>query len=117
MNIVYLDIMVKHYLVCALWTSENDNASIEDIDINSRMKSISDCAKFISLISFEFIDSHYLSAKQLGHDFWLTRNHHGAGFWDRNYSEDVEKKLMDAVRLFNEVDVIRGDDSKIYLEP
>ena len=20
---------------------------------------------------------------QLGHDLWLTRNHHGAGFWDR----------------------------------
>lgn len=24
-----------------------------------------------------------LSAEQLGHDLWLTRNGHGAGFWSR----------------------------------
>lgn len=23
------------------------------------------------------------SARSIGHDLWLTRNHHGAGFWDR----------------------------------
>ena len=23
----------------------------------------------------------------IGHDFWLTRNHHGAGFWDGDYPE------------------------------
>jgi hypothetical protein len=28
-----------------------------------------------------------LTASQLGHDFCLTRNHHGAGFWDRGYGE------------------------------
>lgn len=28
-----------------------------------------------------------LTAGQLGHDFNLTRNHHGAGFWDRGYGE------------------------------
>lgn len=24
-----------------------------------------------------------ITSDQFGHDFWLTRNHHGAGFWDR----------------------------------
>lgn len=24
---------------------------------------------------------------QVGHDFWLTRNRHGAGFWDRGLGE------------------------------
>jgi len=28
-----------------------------------------------------------LTASQLGHDFNLTRNHHGAGFWDRGWGE------------------------------
>lgn len=28
-----------------------------------------------------------LTAEQVGHDFSLTRNHHGAGFWDRGYGE------------------------------
>lgn len=26
-----------------------------------------------------------LGAEQIGHDFSLTRNHHGTGFWDRGY--------------------------------
>ena len=26
-----------------------------------------------------------MPAEQFGHDFTLTRNHHGAGFWDRGY--------------------------------
>lgn len=25
--------------------------------------------------------------QQIAHDFWLTREHHGAGFWDRGYGE------------------------------
>lgn len=29
----------------------------------------------------------HLTASQLGHDFNLTRNGHGAGFWDRGYGE------------------------------
>lgn len=24
-----------------------------------------------------------VTEEQLGHDLWLTRNHHGTGFWDR----------------------------------
>lgn len=32
---------------------------------------------------------------QAGHDFWLTRNGHGAGFWDRPelYGEDAAATL------------------------
>lgn len=29
------------------------------------------------------------------HDLWLTRNHHGCGFWDRGYEETVGDRLTD----------------------
>lgn len=33
---------------------------------------------------------------QAGHDFWLTRNGHGAGFWDGDYKKSVGEKLSAA---------------------
>ena len=32
-----------------------------------------------------------LGTGQIGHDFWLTRNGHGAGFWDRFMDEPGER--------------------------
>lgn len=29
----------------------------------------------------------------IAHDFWLTRNHHGAGYWDGDYANDSDLDL------------------------
>jgi hypothetical protein len=50
---------------------------------------------------------------QHGHDFWLTRNRHGAGFWDRGYGE-VGKRLTEAAHVYGEANAYKGDDGKIY---
>lgn len=41
------------------------------------------------------------SDDQNGHDFWLTRNGHGVGFWDRGYGA-VGDTLSDAARAYGE---------------
>ena len=46
----------------------------------------SDLEQFISLCEADLITSE-LSPEQIGHDFILTRNGHGAGFWDRGLGE------------------------------
>ena len=51
----------------------------------------------------------------VGNDFWLTRNHHGAGFWDGDYPEDLEKAFMGIVKNFGEVNLYVGDDGLVYL--
>lgn len=38
-----------------------------------------------------------------GHDFWLTRNGHGAGFWDRGLGE-VGNKLTQAAKVYGSED-------------
>lgn len=49
---------------------------------------------------------------KLGMDIWLTRNGHGAGFFDHSYeNEDV---LMNAARALKEVDLYIGDDNKLH---
>lgn len=38
-----------------------------------------------------------------GHDFWLTRNGHGAGFWDRGLG-DLGERLTEAAKAYNTAD-------------
>lgn len=52
-------------------------------------------------------------AEQAGRDFWLTRNGHGVGFWDRGLG-DVGDRLSKSAKTFGEVYVEFGDDDKVY---
>lgn len=52
---------------------------------------------------------------QVGHDFWLNRNGHGAGFWDGDYPVHGDK-LSAIARTFREVNPSLGDDGVIYFE-
>lgn len=45
---------------------------------------------------------------QHGHDFALTRNGHGAGFWDRGYGE-VGERLTESAKVYGEHSVITDD--------
>lgn len=48
---------------------------------------------------------------QVGHDFCLTRNGHGAGFWDRGYGMDGTI-LTEQCKAFGGVDVYINDDDR-----
>lgn len=81
-----------------------------------------DCARFEELMG-EVIDSaeckrgsgEYSQREQAAHDFWLTRNRHGAGFWDGDWSEPHAQKLDEAAKAFGECWPYVGDDGLIYL--
>ena len=49
-----------------------------------------------------------------GHDFWLTRCGHGAGFWDGDWNEPHASALDALSKQFGNVDLYVGDDGKIY---
>ena len=51
------------------------------------------------------------------HDFWLTRNGHGAGFWDGDYEENIGQKLTDISHSFGEVYLYLNDENKIEVMP
>lgn len=48
------------------------------------------------------LESTGMSPEAAAHDFILTRNGHGAGFWDRGYG-DAGRRLTDAVKTYGEV--------------
>lgn len=51
-----------------------------------------------------------------GHDFWLTRNGHGCGFWDRNdcLPADAGQRLTAASEKCGEYYLYVGDDGIVY---
>jgi hypothetical protein len=49
-----------------------------------------------------------------GHDYWLTRNGHGAGFWDRGIGE-LGDKLTIAAKSNGSRDIYIGDDNKLHI--
>lgn len=58
-----------------------------------------------------------LDMERCGHDFWLTRNRHGAGFWgDKGRGADADAaldRLTKASHAYGEASLILGADGKI----
>ena len=112
--------MINSYLAAALWSSMDDKG----IELDSRF-SIGDfapeaLARAKKDVAFFMKKAGKLIAEQdlgtVGHDLWLTRNHHGAGFWDRDsYSKETGQKLSDIASSMGEQIVEEGDDGKLYL--
>ncbi len=51
-----------------------------------------------------------------GHDFWLTRNGHGAGFWDGDWDKaDPDGVLDKRATELGHVEAYLGDDGLIYI--
>lgn len=64
----------------------------------------------------EFADAHADLIRgreaKAGHDFWLTRNGHGAGFWDGDWEEPAATILTEASRVFGEQSLYLANPSK-----
>ena len=117
--------MVAAYIATALWSSLDDDGApldaqygVEDFDPEALLMLAEDCVEFLSEslteIGPELLD-HWALA-DLAYDFWLTRNGHGTGFWDR--TDQPHWETLDRIaRKFGEQDVYVGDDGRLYVYP
>ena len=111
------DIFKKHYMICALWTEEEQmgNLTIFDFSDEALEKVQKDVKAFLEKAG-DLINED--NAEQAGHDFWLTRNGHGAGFWDRGDEfyggKKNAEKLSAIARKMGEITIEAGDDNKVY---
>lgn len=53
--------------------------------------------------------------ERAAHDFWLSRNGHGAGFFDGDWPEPYGDILQKASESFGDCDLYAGDDGKLYI--
>jgi hypothetical protein len=118
------------YLETALWASTDENGNpldsrftVDDFAPAALDKARRDCAAFAAA-NREDIDGgpvrcgpDYSTEERAGHDFFLTRNDHGAGFWDGDWPEEAGERLTASAHSFGGADVYPGDDGLLYFFP
>lgn len=108
------------YMQAALWSSTIDESdethggepfdayfSIDQIALETQAQMLATCGKFQREHGDDLARFYVATGKgpeQGGHDLWLTRNRHGAGFWDRGAGE-VGDRLTEAAHALGECDL------------
>jgi hypothetical protein len=115
-----IDTFVSAYVACALWSSTDDDGEPldsrfddDDISVEALASMREDCTQFMEANADDLL--HAGDDSQNGHDFWLTRNRHGAGFWDRGYPSGIGRRLTDAAHVWGESNLYVGDDGKVHI--
>jgi len=135
-----------------VWEPENDSSLpgdvvFSDLAPEALASIIEDCRRFQAEAAdlIEQAGERGYSEERAGHDFWLTRNGHGAGFWDREElepegeewestripldqwtpetratlerlrAESLGQRLTKIAKGFGEADAYLGDDGKVYV--
>lgn len=104
------------YIEAALWSSSDEHGTPLDrldteLDADARERMELDAADFWTS-NAELWEGTEMSDEQAGHDFWLTRNRHGAGFWDRGLGP-IGKELTGRAHAFGEADLYVTDTGDI----
>ena len=111
------------YVIAALWSSCDDEGNSldndhgpEGIGEETMREMREDCAAFMRTNAADLaamMEATGRDMSSMGHDFWLTRNGHGVGFWDRG-AGDLGDRLTDACEAYGGVDLLIGDDGKLH---
>ena len=115
-----IDAMVSAYLEAVVFTDCGDDSDVPkgaqfaDVAI---IEACATCADFLAQamnagLWRQWIDAG-MTIGSFAYDYWLTRNGHGAGFWDRGLGE-LGDKLSDMAQTQGSVYAYAGDDCLIY---
>jgi len=113
---------ISGYITAMLWSSHDEsnesggrpmdaNYSEDDLTDDARERCEVECKAFLYRVGYMIDDEQFTGnrpdggtlAAYAGHDFWLTRNGHGAGFWDGDWAETADKILTGAAKAFGEL--------------
>lgn len=111
----------NQYMETAIWSSNDteDDTPVEyhltdgrELSTSAKFAMARDCVNFMRE-NYQLIDDCLADYSQAGHDFWLTRCGHGAGFWDGQWPVNGNE-LTAASKIYGNVDLYVGDDGKVY---
>jgi hypothetical protein len=137
-----VDAVVQGYVAALLWSEScNGTAPVEVCDhhglgedCDAGLDSIGydagdlaeDARKEIEADVREFVEANRADLEELltkpgvdesdiGHNFLLTRNHHGVGFWDRGWGE-LGERLTQASDPYGNTSAYVDGDEKVHVE-
>lgn len=112
------------YIDALLWSSSDEvdgqTVNLDDCELSTAGADScrADCLDFFTANHGDLTtaaDCAGYSFAHAGHDFALTRNGHGAGFWDGDLPEELGERLTEASEAAGEVCAYIGDDGQVYL--
>lgn len=138
-NGINVETFARHYVIAMLWSSHDESDddgnspmldsiySPENLSYEAWEATELHCRQFLKQVGHLITAENYIGSDRTGagyvalagHDFWLTRVGHGAGFWDGDWESDahngLDGPLTKAAKAFGECDPYSGDDGLIYL--
>lgn len=113
-NLFLLMLFIENYITAMLWTEELEEWDMSDIELSSFNHIVNECTQFFKKASFLLNLDDVEEIKIAGHDFWLTRNGHGSGFWDRDEStyNGNGDKLTKIAKKFGSSDVVFDEENE-----
>lgn len=108
---------VAQYLATLMWSSEeeNDPMDLSQLSPTALACAQDECRSF--LVAHGELVSQAVAVYGLdgvAHDLALTRNNHGAGFWDGELPEPLGQQLTSVCETMGQCQPYRGDDGLIY---
>lgn len=96
--------------------SNLDDADFSDhkFSLVAMRKVVKDCEAFMALEHYQLAVQEN-GVGQVAQDFWLTRNRHGGGFWDGDYSKHLGENLTEIAQSFGEINIFPENDSKLFI--
>lgn len=126
---IELDAFTAAYVEAIYFTDAGPDDACDEGDMfsDSAWKQIKGDCEFFQGRAKYLLDDAYetgqYGASQAGHDFWLTRNGHGTGFWDRKELDGLSTinatlgdRLTKIAEEFRWLSLVKGDDGLLYLE-
>lgn len=134
---IKIDGFTAAYLEAAIWSSTHpdfqteratddtpetlDEYSIYDFSKEAIELAVKECSEFLektyNLVSNEENCTYggCPSIEYAGHDFWLTRNGHGCGFWDGDWPK-FGKRLTILTKKYRELNIWINDNNELEFE-
>lgn len=92
----------------------DDHFGLDDFTVEALRSACEDCTKFQEDNADDLSDEN---DGQTGHDFFLTRNGHGRGYWEPgDYEEAVGQRLTEGCKVFGEVYIFVDDEGALHFE-
>jgi hypothetical protein len=109
------------YRECAVWCgimvfdelTGDDLYSTADLSDDAVIESQKDCQAFFESNLALMQETGQKDFGTHGFDFYLSRNGHGAGYFDRGYGA-VGDELQSAARVYGSANLFVGNDEKLH---
>ena len=111
-----MDAFTRNYLAAALWAETDDddqpwddNYEPEDFGVEDVKEAEKETKEFRRMAG----KAIHADEGRAAADFWLTRQHHGAGFWDGDWGREGNR-LTKIAQKFPERYIYMGADEALH---